>query len=123
MNTKDQETVDRFIELRAQGWTLVRICAELNVSKQTLITWSRRHRYRLQNIRALETEAVSDQYKLSQRSCLETLGEDLRRFREELARRDLADIPTARLALIVDHLRTEAKKATGPLQLAEPITE
>jgi hypothetical protein len=123
MNTKDPETIDRFIELRAQGWTLVRISAELNVSKPTLIAWSRKHRYSIQNLRALETEVISQHSKLSRQNCLELLGEHLRRLCEELARRDLADIPTARLLVLIARLRAEANQVNGPLHLAEPITE
>jgi hypothetical protein len=37
---KDQETVQKFIELRAQGWSFVRIAAELGVAKSTLTEWS-----------------------------------------------------------------------------------
>jgi len=123
MNAKDQEIIDRFIELRAQGWTLVHISAELNVTKQTLIAWSRRHRHRLSNPRALQTRLICGQYKPSQRACLESLAEDLRRPREELARRDLADIPAARLVLLVNRLRDEASRVAGPLHLAAPVTE
>jgi hypothetical protein len=36
---KDQETVQKIISLRAQGWTYLRLMAELNVSKPTLIDW------------------------------------------------------------------------------------
>ncbi len=32
----DENTVQRFIELRAQGWTYARLITELNVSKPTL---------------------------------------------------------------------------------------
>ena len=39
---KDQETVQKFIELRAQGWSFARIAAELGVAKRTVIEWSRR---------------------------------------------------------------------------------
>src|SRR5215813_756082 len=123
MNTKDPELVDRFVELRAQGWTLARISTELNVTKPTLITWSRKHRYLIQNLRALETEVISEHSKLSRLNCLQLLGEDLRRLREELARRDLADIPTARRLVLSAQLRAEANRINGPLQLAEPISE
>ena len=34
---KDQDTVQRFIELRSQGWTFTRLMAELNVTKPTLM--------------------------------------------------------------------------------------
>ncbi len=33
----DDKTVQRFIELRSQGWPFARISSELNVSKPTLI--------------------------------------------------------------------------------------
>jgi orotate phosphoribosyltransferase-like protein len=34
---KDEETIARFIHLRAQGWSFARIATELNVSKPTLV--------------------------------------------------------------------------------------
>ncbi len=39
----DEITTERFIELRSQGWPFARLAAELNVSKPTLIKWSRKH--------------------------------------------------------------------------------
>lgn len=38
---KDQETKERFIELRAKGLSFDKISKELKVSKQILIDWSR----------------------------------------------------------------------------------
>jgi hypothetical protein len=35
----DEKTVQRFIELRATGWTCARLMSELNASKPTLIAW------------------------------------------------------------------------------------
>ena len=45
----EPQTVQRFIELRAQGWTYARLLVELNVSKPTLIAWSRKHQFEIQN--------------------------------------------------------------------------
>ena len=39
----DEKTVQRFIELRATGWTYARLMTELNASKPTLIGWSRKY--------------------------------------------------------------------------------
>ena len=39
----DEKTVQRFIELRASGWTYARLMTELNTSKPTLIAWSRKY--------------------------------------------------------------------------------
>ena len=35
----DEKTVQRFIELRASGWTCARRMSERNTSKPTLIAW------------------------------------------------------------------------------------
>jgi len=50
MTTQEPEQVDRFIELRSQGWTFARIAAELAVSKPTLVAWSRKHQHRIQKV-------------------------------------------------------------------------
>ncbi len=121
MNAKDPQVVEQFIGLRAQGWSFARIAAELDVSKPTLIHWSRQHQHRIHNLQALEMEAAVEQSKLSRRHCLESLAEDERRLREELARRDLKDIPTARLVLLVATLRKEANLLNGPLWLSEAL--
>ena len=39
----DEKTVQRFIELRASGWTYARLMTELDTSKPTLIAWSRKY--------------------------------------------------------------------------------
>jgi transposase len=56
----DQETIARFIFLRSQGWSYNRITAELNVSKPTLIKWSRQHQFEIANLRATETEDLAE---------------------------------------------------------------
>jgi hypothetical protein len=120
---KDNEVIDRFVELRAQGWSFSRISAELNVHKNTLLAWSRKHHHRIQNLRALEIETLSEQFNLSRQNCLGSLAEDIRRIREELARRDLKDIPTSRLVTLAATLRAEANRLNGPLQLSEPVPD
>lgn len=50
---KDQETKERFVELRAKGWSFDRIARELKVSKQTLINWSRELALQIGNLKAI----------------------------------------------------------------------
>lgn len=119
MNTKEPELAERFIELRAQGWTFARLAVELNVSKPTLIAWSRKHHHRIRNLRALENETLAEQCQVSRQRCVEDLGEATRRLREEIARRDLSDVPTARLFVLAARLRMEASHFNGPLRLSE----
>ena len=123
MNSKDEEIIERFIVLRSQGSALSQIAAELNVGKSTLIRWSRKYHHRIRNLQAVETEALSEDCKISRRRCLENLGEDIQRIREELARRDLKDVSTARLFLLSARLRHEAARLNGPLKLSEPLGE
>ena len=57
---KDQETVQKFVELRAQGWSFVRIAAELGVAKSTLTEWSRKFRFEINNRRAVALDDLQD---------------------------------------------------------------
>ena len=58
----DQNTVQRFIELRAQGWSYARLMTELNVTKPTLIAWSRKHQFQIQNLKAIELAALGEKW-------------------------------------------------------------
>jgi transposase-like protein len=120
---KDNDLIDRFVELRAKGWSFSRIAAELDVHKNTLLAWSRKHQHRIRNLRALEIESLSERFKISRETCLEALAEDVRRIREELSRRDLKDIPTARLVTLAAALRAETNCLTQPLVLSEPVPD
>ncbi len=42
---KDQDTVQKFIELRSKGVSFARIADQLGVAKSTLILWSREHQH------------------------------------------------------------------------------
>jgi transposase-like protein len=49
----EQETQAQFIVLRGQGKTFAAIAEELSVSQGTLVNWSRKFRFELQNLRAI----------------------------------------------------------------------
>ena len=53
----DNDTKDRFIELRAAGKSLASIASNIGVSKSTLIDWNRRLQPEIRQLRALEFEA------------------------------------------------------------------
>ena len=52
------ETKERFIELRAKGWSFDKIAKELGKAKQTLIDWSKELQDEIANRKALELEAL-----------------------------------------------------------------
>lgn len=94
---KDQETRTRFIELRAQGWSYERIAKELSVSKQSLINWSKTLALEISNLRAIRLESLQEEYCLLKSQRIEILGQKLKAVKDELDRRNLADISTEKL--------------------------
>jgi hypothetical protein len=94
---KDQETKEKFVEFRAKGWSYDRIAEELQVSKQTLINWSKAFELEIANLKAIELESLQEQFFMTHRKRIELLGELFKKLKDELNRRELADIPTDRL--------------------------
>jgi transcriptional regulator with XRE-family HTH domain len=115
---KDQETVAQFIHLRAQGLSYNRIAAQLNVSKPTLIQWSRKHQFDIQNLRAIETEALAEKCFASRQQRWEQISRDLHRVETELAKRDLAEVPTAQLLSQAARLRAEVSCEVGDIRFS-----
>src|SRR5437879_5539912 len=101
------ETFQRFIELRAQGWTYARLMTELNVTKPTLIAWNRKHQFEIQNLRAIELEALRNKWLASTSERVNSLGDQLHRVETELARRDLAALSTPQLMSAARNLRRQ----------------
>ena len=78
------ETQQKFIERRAQGWTFFRLATELGIAKSTLIEWSRKFRFEIQNRRALELEDLQDRVLGNVQSRVAALAEKLARVEEQL---------------------------------------
>lgn len=94
---KDRHTQEQFIELRAQDWSFDRIAKELNVSKKTLISWSRDFQLEIRNLRALEIDTLQEKYALTRLNRLELFGEKFNSLKEEIKRRNLEDLSTEKL--------------------------
>jgi IS30 family transposase len=90
-------TKERFIELRAQGWSFDKIAKELGKAKQTLIDWSKELQDEIANRKALELEALYETYYLQKESRLQTFGGLLNKIKDEVLSRDLSEVPTDKL--------------------------
>jgi len=95
METIEQK--ERFIEMRAKGYSFDRIAKELGKAKQTLIDWSKELQEEIANLKALELEALYEKYYLLKETRLQTFGEMLNKIKKEVERRDLKDVPTDKL--------------------------
>ena len=109
---KDTKTVEEFIILRAQGWSFDRIAKKLKTAKQTLINWSGTYSVEISHLKALELEALQEEYFLTKEGKIKLLGEAVKKLKTELDKRDLSDVPTAKLYELLDRYhelaRTEA---------------
>ena len=113
------ETIDlkeRFIELRAKGWSFDKIAKEVGKAKQTLIDWSKDLQDEIANRKALELEALYERYYLLKESRLETFGAMLSKIKKEVERRDLSDVPTDKLLELILKYNIQVKE-----EIVEPV--
>lgn len=88
---------ERFIELRAKGYSFDKIARELGKAKQTLIDWSKELKEEIANRKALELEALYEKYYLLKEHRIATFGGLLKKLEDEVLSRDLSDVPTDKL--------------------------
>jgi len=83
------ETHLRFIELRAQGWSLARIAAELHLAKRTLVDWNREAQRKIRDLKDVELESLQERILVSHGVELQRLTAQLNRLEAVLAQRNL----------------------------------
>ncbi len=94
---KDASQRDKFIDLRAKGWSYQKIADEIGVSKQTLINWSKQYQIEINNLKAIEHDALQTKFCMATSARIELLGGLLQRVREELDTRDLSQLSAEKL--------------------------
>lgn len=88
---------EAFIVLRAQGFSYRDIEDKLGVSRTTLGDWASELEEEIARLKAIELEALYQQYYMTKEAKIEALGEVTDRIREEIMDRDLAEVDTDRL--------------------------
>jgi transposase len=119
----DLDTQQRFVQLRVQGWSFDRIAAELKVSRQTLINWSRKFQFEIRNLQAIERESLQQTLLASQTARLQVLGDQLKQIEAELRQRPISDLSTVSLFNLAQRLRREILAATGTPTFSLPAGE
>lgn len=120
---KDEQTQQQFIQLRATGRSFAAIARKLNVSKPTLIGWSRKFRFDIQNLRAIETEALAERFIADCMVRARHLADQLKAIESELAKRNLADISTSRLFQLAETLRRQLQQTFDPPQFTTRVKD
>ncbi len=106
---KDDKTKERFIELRAEGWSFEHIAKELQTSKQTLINWSKEFEITIANLKAIQLEALQEKYYLTKKAKIGLFGEQIEKVKAELGKRDLSKVGTDKLFDVLIKLHNALK--------------
>ena len=91
------EVKSQFIELRAKGWSYLKIARKLKVSKNTLASWGAELDGDIASLKAIEMEALHEKYFMNKEARIHLLGEQLKEIKAELKRRGLEDVSTEKL--------------------------
>ena len=110
------EQKEKFIELRAQGYSFDKIAKELGRAKQTLIDWSKELEEEIANLKALELDALYEKYYLHKETRLQTFGELLSKIKKEVDSRSLSDVSTEKLLeLYLKYLSLAKEEVVDPV--------
>jgi DNA-binding XRE family transcriptional regulator len=107
---KNVETKERFVRLRALGVPYSEIGKELDVTKKTLISWEPELREDIKKERAAEIEHLRAVYWGEKRGRIDLLTERQKRLHEEERKRDLSEIPVAKVMELERQTSEQLKK-------------
>ncbi|MCX5645107.1 MAG: transposase [Phycisphaerae bacterium] len=128
---KDEQK-HRFVVLRAKGYSYARIVRELGVSKGTLTAWNAELEAEIAKARAMELEALQEEFFLLKEGRIRLIGEQLKAIQIEIGKRDLAKVNTDKLLelqlryfgeLKGEYVETGQRTRTGPKLNTSDISE
>lgn len=83
--------------MRAEGFTLAHIAKELGIARNTAVNWNKELSEEIDASKAFEVEEMLEKYRMTKEKRIEMYGERLLALQDELAKRDLSEIPTNKL--------------------------
>lgn len=106
-----EEQKSRFIHLRAKGLSYAKIAKELKVSTSTLSNWNQELLEEIAQAKAMELEALQEEYFMLKEGRIRLIGGQLKTIQEEINGRDLSKVSTEKLMELqlryFDELKTE----------------
>ena len=122
---KTQQDKERFIELRAKGYSYNKISELTGLAKQTLVDWNADLEERISNLKAIELEALYEQYQLLKEDKIRNFGAILSKITEELNARDFTKVPTGRLLelYLLYHEKASSEIVEPSFKTSEQIAE
>jgi len=108
-----EQTIDKFVELRAQGWSLGHIATELHVSKRTLVDWNREFAADIRSFRKVEQQLLQEKFLSTREEEVNRLFRLQKDIHDELANRTLKYIDIDKLFRLSIELRQEIQRVVG----------
>jgi len=123
---KTLEQVEKFVELRAKGYSYDKIAEETGTSKPTLLKWSTQYSRELKEAEHFEMNSLLSQYGIMRQSRVQAyssmLGKALQELKKRAEETDYSEVPTDKLLRIalelerrVEREAEEKKFDNGPL--------
>lgn len=114
--TKTNDDVEKFLQLRAQGWSFDRIAAEINVSKPVLLKWSKQYQQELDQQSYFELQNIIASHNIMRMHRMAAIAKMLGAALVEVETRaqdgKLSDMATDKLINLVLTLETRLEKET-----------
>ena len=120
---KDQKTKEQFIELRASGLSFDKIAEKLEVSRNTLISWSSTLEVEIMNATQIQLESIREAWLLTKTAKLEAYGKQLAKISAALAERDFEGLDTKTLMDLFFRLHSATDTAGVTLNSRENLLD
>ena len=117
-----EQKKSQFVQLRAKGLSYAKIAKELKVSTSTLTNWNQELHEEIAEAKAMELEALQEEYFMLKEGRIRLLGGQLKTIQEEISGRDLSKVSTEKLMelqlryfgeLKTEHVATAMENKTG----------
>lgn len=116
-----KEVRDKFILLRAQGYSYRKIAKELNVDKTTIMKWAHENEFAIIQKRFELADENAELYRLARDEYFKNLLEEWRRVNQEIKRRNLEEISFGDLLRYRDNLEVRVINFLNATQKEEYV--
>jgi septation ring formation regulator EzrA len=118
---KDPELKEQFVELRATGVSFASIAERLDVSKTTLIAWSKEMQAEVANLQQVHLEALREKHRVGAEHRMQMFSKQLGAIEAELDKRSLEGVPTEKLVNMAIKLGTEMNQFIAPITFQKRV--
>ncbi len=97
---KDETTKEKFIQLRAEGYSFDRIGKEISVSKPTLMKWEGELKTKISEATFIRYMALAEEFQIVKQERIKRLAKLLRKVEVELEKRTFGNVTDDKLLAI-----------------------